>query len=161
MSTPEIGDVRISYNVLYSGTDVTLFGEISGTNIMSYTDEKTDTDLYRMFTGSYDAAVDQMHGEYVMMMWLMRVLGFFMMWIGMTLVLGPISTLLDVLPFLGSVSRFVIGIVTFIVASVLSIVTILISMIFHSLVAVIVAAVIVIAAAVVILRSKGDKIFKK
>lgn len=161
LTSPVVGDVRVSYNVLNSGTDVTLFGKLSGASVMNYTDESTGMNLYRMFVGSYDAAIAQMHGEYVTMMWLMRLLGFVMMWGGMMLVLGPISTLLDVLPAFGSVSRFILGAITFVIALVLSLVTIAVSMLFHSLIAVIIAAVLVLVGAFVFLKKKGPGMMKK
>ena len=37
-----------------------------------------------------------------MLTWILRVVGFFMMFIGLSMVLRPLSVLADVLPFLGS-----------------------------------------------------------
>jgi hypothetical protein len=55
-----------------------------------------------------------------------------MMWFGLMMFFGPINTLLDVIPFLGSAGRFLIGIVMLPVSIVLSTFTILLSVIFHS-----------------------------
>ena len=60
-----------------------------------------------------------------------RVIGFLCMWIGMNLLAGPITTLLDVIPFLGSAGRFVLGAIFFVVAAVLSLLTIAVAMIAH------------------------------
>jgi hypothetical protein len=70
--------------------------------------------------------------------WILRLVGFLLMWVGLSLCFGPITTFLDVLPFLGSASRFVIGLVTFAVALLLSAITIVISMLVHNLLALIV-----------------------
>jgi hypothetical protein len=76
--------------------------------------------------------------------WILRIVGFVLMWIGLSLILGPISAFLDVLPFLGKVGRGLIGVITFVIALVLSLITILISMIFHNTIALILLIIIVI-----------------
>lgn len=137
LSAPEIGDVRISYDVVPSGQNVTVFGSLNGNKISTFRDKDNNT-IYRAFASDASSAVATLHGEYKTALWIWRVVGFFMMWIGLSAVLGPISVFLDLLPFLGNVSRSVISIATFIVSAVLSIITILVSMILHSLIALIV-----------------------
>ena len=61
-----------------------------------------------------------------------------MMWIGMTMVFTPLHALLDVIPFLGSISRNLLGCALFPIALVLSAISILISMLLHSIVAMVV-----------------------
>jgi len=62
----------------------------------------------------------------------MRLIGFLMMWFGLNLFFGPVNALLDIVPFLGSAGRMVIGIATLPIAIVLSLVTIILSIIAHS-----------------------------
>ena len=71
-----------------------------------------------------------------------------MMWIGLKMILAPLSVLLDVLPILVHISRGDVGLVTGLLSIVLTIVTILVSMLLHNIYAVIVAA--LLAAGVVI-----------
>lgn len=137
MTNPKVGDIRVSYSVLKPGFDGTVFGELSGSEVTKFSNEDGDS-LFRVFEGSREAAIATMHGEFVTMGWILRVVGFLMMWIGLTSVLGPIATLLDVLPFLGSTTRFMVGVVTFPVALMLTIVTVIVSMVLHSLVALLV-----------------------
>jgi len=73
------------------------------------------------------------------------------------MLLGPISTFLDVVPFFGSLSRGLIGVVTLIVAIVLSIVTILISMIIHNIIALIATLVVLIGIFLWFWKKKGTK----
>jgi hypothetical protein len=54
------------------------------------------------------------------------------MWIGLMLFFGPINALLDIVPFLGSAGRFLIGIAVFPVALVLSAFTIILAIIAHN-----------------------------
>ena len=70
--------------------------------------------------------------------WILRLVGFLLMWIGLGLCFGPITAFLDVLPFLGSAGRFVISMAALPVALVLSLITILISILAHNLLALIV-----------------------
>ncbi|MBD3360265.1 hypothetical protein GF366_00515 [Candidatus Peregrinibacteria bacterium] len=157
LSRPEIGDMRISYHVLENNKEVTVLGKLDGMKISTYVDEETGESLYRMFTGTKDQAVSQLHGEYKFALWMFRLIGFLMMWIGLSALFGPISVLLDVVPFFGSLSRTIIGAITFVVALVLSGVTILVSMILHNIIALIAAVVLTVVIIFLILRVKGKK----
>jgi hypothetical protein len=145
---PELGDIRVSYGVVGSGFDGTVFGELQGSKIVSYSNEDGDS-LFRVFSGSRAKAITTLHSEFVTMGWVLRIVGFLMMWFGLAGVLGPISTLLDILPFLGSTSRFLVSVITFPIALVLTVVTVIVSMILHSLIALIIVALLLIGAAVV------------
>ena len=157
LNEPQVGDMRITYSVVPNNSDGTVFGKLNGTKIETYLDEKTDESLYRWFSGSSDQAVSTLHGEYTMALWLFRVIGFIMMWVGLSSLFGPISVFLDVVPAFGSLSRSIVGFITFIVALLLSIVTIIISMILHSLVAVIITAILVVGIVMFLMKKKGEK----
>jgi hypothetical protein len=72
-----------------------------------------------------------LHSDYVTMTWVLRAGGFLMMWFGLIFAAGPISVILDFIPFLGSLSEGITGVTSFFVACVLSTVTILVSMLLH------------------------------
>lgn len=150
ISNPQVGDQRISYYVLPQKEIITVFGRLSSGKITTYTDEKNNT-LFRVFLGDRATAISTMKTEYTVMTWILRLVGFLLMWIGLSAMFGPISVVLDFLPFLGSASRAVIGFITFIAALVLSGLTILISMIIHNIIALIIILVIIIIAAIIII----------
>jgi hypothetical protein len=129
---PEIGDIRISYTAYEAGNEVSIFGKLNGNKISPYIGDK-NTKLYRIFEGTADEGRVQMHNEYTGSKWMLRILGFVLMWLGLGLVLGPISATLDFVPVVGSLSRSVIGLVTFIVAGILSTIAIWISMILQNI----------------------------
>jgi len=131
LSNPQIGDTRISFNGIKSGQTVTVFGKLENGKIVPYY-HQGKIKLYRVLLGSRDDAIAQMAKEHKTQIWLFRIIGFLMMWIGLNLIFKPISTILDLVPILGSISGGLIGVVTFIVSLVLSAVTILISMVFHN-----------------------------
>ena len=149
-TVPEVGDLRISYSAVKTNLDVTIFGQLDENKIVNYVDED-DNKLYRIFTGTREEAISTLHTEHVASTWIFRAVGFLMMWIGLGALLGPISTVLDFLPFLGKASRSIIGVITFIIALGLSALTIIISMIVHSLVAMIIIAIAVIIIIVVLI----------
>lgn len=143
LSAPRVGDIRISYRALPSGGKVTAFGKLSGAELVPYL-HKGEKRLYRALAGTRDEAIHQMKQEYKIAGWAGRIIGFLMMWIGLLLMTGPLSTILDVLPFLGKASRFVIGLMTFPIALVLSLITILISLIAHNAIALIIVLALVV-----------------
>lgn len=142
-TAPAIGDLRIGYTVLYPGENGTIFGKLDGANIAPYFDVDNN-ELYRIFSGTRDEALSTMHSEYTMMLWIFRAIGFLMMWVGLAMLFGPVSVLLDFLPIFGQISRALIGAVTFLVSLILSAVTILVSMILHNIVALVVSVVVVV-----------------
>lgn len=143
-ATPMVGDLRISYRTLPAGADMTVFGKLHVRRVVPFLDED-DNRLYHARSGGRDSAIATLHSEHVFMTWILRLGGFLMMWFGLFSLFGPISTFLDILPVLGSLSRGLIGVIAFVVSLVLSIVTIVVSMIVHSLVAVIITLAVVIA----------------
>lgn len=157
LSKPEVGDMRISYSVVKNNAEGTVFGKVEGQKITPYIDEKTGTKVYRFFDGTRDESLATLHEEYNMKLWIFRLIGFFMMWFGLSSLFAPISVLLDVVPAFGSLSRGIIGAITFISAAILSILTIIVSMILHSLLAVIITVVIAAAIILYVLKMKGQK----
>ena len=131
-SNPEIGDTRVSYRVIPSNETMTLFGKLNGDDIGLYTNQTKDVTLFRLFYETPDEAVQIMHSEYTTSTWLLRLAGFLLMWIGLMLVFKPISVVMDILPILGSISQFGLGIISLIVAAVFSLVTIVLSNIVYN-----------------------------
>jgi hypothetical protein len=136
--TPQLGDIRISYSGVAANTRAVAFGKQQGTALIPYLTVKNDR-LYRVFVNTDRAgAIQEMGTEYEVIGWILRLVGFLLMWIGLGLCFAPITAFLDVLPFLGSAGRFVIGLVALPVALVLSVITIVISILAHNILALIV-----------------------
>jgi transmembrane protein TMEM43 len=137
IDNPQLGDIRISYSGVPAGINVTAFGKQQGSALVPYV-TRNDDRLYRVFQTDRDGAIAQMNTEYQVIGWVLRLVGFLLMWIGLSMCFGPINAVLDVLPFLGSASRFLIGIVALPIALVLSIITIVISVLAHNILALII-----------------------
>lgn len=148
--SPQIGELRISYHVLRSGFEGTIFGKLSGSKIDPFFDQNGNN-LYRLFIGTREQGISTLHSEYTTLLWILRLAGFLLMWFGLMALFGPISVLLDFLPIFGAISRSLINVATFLVAFVLTIVTILVSMIAHSLIALIIVLVITVGAIIAFL----------
>lgn len=134
---PQIGDLRIQYLSVPSNTRVTVFGTQQRSMIVPYM-YRGESSFFRALDGDRDQAIGQLQSEHQMITWLLRLAGFMMMWIGMCMVVGPITTFLDILPILGTASGWLFGVITFGIALVFSTITILIAIIAHSLIALIV-----------------------
>lgn len=150
---PNIGDTRISFEAVNAGKKVTLFGKMLGKEIVAYY-HKGKNRLYRALSGTRNEAIIQLKTEHKVMGWILRIVGFAMMWIGLTLIFGPISAVIDVLPLLGKVSRILIGVFTFIVAFVLSIITIIVSMILHNTIVLIILLILIAVLIFLLLKRK-------
>jgi hypothetical protein len=130
LRSPRVGDLRISYNVVPNSINVTLFGKVEGTELVPFAAKGTT--LYRAFTKSREQAIATMNTEYLTMLWLFRMGGFLMMWIGLCACFSPLNTLLDLVPLVGQASQFLVAAVMFVVALTLSAVTILIGVVAHN-----------------------------
>ncbi|MEM7536705.1 MAG: TMEM43 family protein [Chloroflexota bacterium] len=142
LAAPLVGDVRIQYRVIPNNLDVTVFGQQEENRVVAYYEGENRL-LYRVYEGTREEGIATMRSEHVMISWLLRLVGFLMMWFGLSALFGPINTFLDILPALGSVSRFVFNAITFLIALVFSAITIIISIIAHNIIALIVTLVIV------------------
>ncbi len=141
---PQIGDQRVSYSVLQPGFRGTVFGTQNGNSIDSYVDDDGNR-LYRLFDGTRAEGIATLHSEHTLLTWMLRCAGFFLMWFGLMALFGPISTLLDILPMFGTITRGLVGVLTFVVAGVLSSIAILISMFLHSFIAMLIALILAVA----------------
>jgi hypothetical protein len=131
-STAALGDVRVSFRVVRIPSTATIFGVANNGTITKYVAEDGDSFL-RLFASDREGAIKTLSSEFTTMTWVLRLVGFLMMWIGLSLFFGPINALLDILPFLGSAGRFLVGVAIFPIALVLTLVTVLISIIFHNI----------------------------
>ena len=149
-----LGDARISFEALQAPSSATLFGLTSSGAIVPYVAED-ESSFLRLFTVDRESAIKQLSSEFTTLTWVLRVVGFLLMWIGLQMFFGPINTLLDIVPFLGSAGRFLVGAASFPVALALTIATILISVVFHNIYLLI--AVLVILVGLVVWRARSRK----
>jgi len=117
-STPQIGDVKITYTYAPAG-EYTFAGKQSGKSIMSYTTENGKDFL---FVRSGKVSAKKIFKEELeanaMMTWILRAVGLLLMFIGFSMMMGLLATLAKVIPMLGSL----VGGMTSIIAGVLTLI---------------------------------------
>jgi len=122
-SNPAIGDVRISFSEVKSGT-YSLVAQQKGDSFQAYP-MNNDTILdIESGTKSKDEMFGKMESDNNMMTWILRLVGFVLMWIGLAALAGPFTVFLDVIPFLGDLAGLGVGLFAFFIAAILSLTTI-------------------------------------
>jgi hypothetical protein len=142
---PEIGDIRVRYSVLSPMDEVTVFGRAADEKLGPHHGE-AEKKLYRVFKGTKEDAMSALQGEYRAAGWFGRIGVFILMWIGLMMILSPISTSLEIVPFLSDIGKGALTFIAFVIALVLTIVATFVFAILHNTVGLII--VIVIAGAI-------------
>ncbi len=121
---PEIGDIRIKFEVVKPATVSVIGRQVAGT--FEPWRSQSGEDFLRLEYGAQSAQgmVAQMESENTIRTWLFRLGGFLLMAIGLGMIFNPLAVLADVLPFLGDLLRMGIGLFAAVVAAFLSLVTI-------------------------------------
>lgn len=121
---PRVGDVTVEFRQVRP-TTVSLLARQSGDTFQPYQTRAGDT-INRLQAGTATAGemFQAAEAENSLTTWLLRLVGFVLMAVGVGLVLGPLAVLSDVVPFVGDIVRFGTGFVALGVALPLSLVTI-------------------------------------
>lgn len=130
LSSPQIGDLRVRFSLVPS-QEASLIAEVAGEGFKAW-QSPAGTEVYLVESGRHPAAelVEHAQSSNSMIGWLLRGLGFILLWVAFSMMLAPLSTLVSVLPPLGRLVGTFTGIVAFITAAVLASVTIVLSWIF-------------------------------
>ena len=115
---PKLGDKRINYTAQPSGVEYTFAGGVSGKSIVPY--ESGNETKLAAGTGSFDALIQALKSEDKMKGILFFFGGFILMAIGLNGMVGPLTTLLEFIPFLGELGAGAIRVVLTIIALVIS-----------------------------------------
>jgi hypothetical protein len=154
---PVVGDVRIRYQAITPGTTVTVFGMLRDGAIVPWVDNRGNQ-FYRGFLGGREAAIGKLHQEYTTMLWVFRVVGFLLMWIGLLLVMGPVNLLLDFVPVLGTIAGGLWAGLTFALSVLLTLVTVaLANLLYNPIVAALVSLIVLGIVFGVVARSRAPR----
>jgi len=110
-SSPAVGDVRVSYSQWPSGP-LSVVARQTKSTFEPYPAKTGEVLLAQVGTFSAEAMFKQAEEENAMITWIIRGVGFVVIWIGIGMILSPLATIADVVPFIGSI----IGTGTFIAA---------------------------------------------
>jgi len=119
-ANPEIGDEKISFTVLHPGK-VSIVAAQTKHSFAPYTTQN-GREIELVEAGSVSAPQMFAHAQAAnrTLTWILRAAGFGAMFFGGLLLLGPISALAHILPFLGSLVEMGFAIVAFFISAILS-----------------------------------------
>jgi hypothetical protein len=153
LDAPQLGDVRISYKALPAGKPLTVFGAQRGGQIAAYSTAKGDR-LYRGLEGDRAAAIHQLQVEDTITDWIIRIATLIMMWVGLSLLLGPLNAAFGLLPFIRQAGGCLIGLITLAVAFPIWAAMVLIAIVAHNIWLMIAVALLIMGGAFVFLRRR-------
>ena len=130
-SQTRIGDMRVKFRVVYPH-DVSIIAKQQGDTFIDYT-AKNGKKLNYLEEGVQDAAAmfETARKNNAIITWLIRIGGFLLMFIGLSMVFKPLSVLADVLPILGDIVEMGMGLVAGLIALICALVTIAIAWLFY------------------------------
>lgn len=129
-SSPQIGDVRIHFHVVRPAA-ASVVGVQTGSTFAPYQAEAGDTVLL-VEEGTHGAAemFQSAQKANAVMTWILRAVGWLLMFLGLAMVFKPISVFADVVPLFGTMLGAGLGIFAFLISAALSTLTIAISWLF-------------------------------
>jgi hypothetical protein len=130
-SSPDIGDLKISYSKVMPA-QVSVMARQAGSTLAGYQTKAGDV-LEMLAAGTVGAAqmFAQAEAENAMLTWILRLVGFIMMFAGLMMVFKPIAVLGDVVPFIGTILSVGLGLAAFVVSLPLSLLTIALAWLFY------------------------------
>ena len=130
-SSPQVGDVRLSFAQVPPGT-VSVVAQQTGSSLAAYqTKAGRAIQMLQMGVHPADAMFKSAMQSNRMMTWLLRLLGFFLIFVGLKAFLGPLVALGDVVPFIGNLIGGGTSLVAFLGAAVISLVVIALAWLAH------------------------------
>ena len=124
-ASPKIGDEKLTLTMVRP-TDVSFIAVQSGDTIVPYVAKDGVTTKFLQSDGlrSPEEMVASAKKANTTFRFILRILGFFLMRFGLRVLVKPLGVIADVLPFLGSIVRFLTGAVLSVVSAVLTLATI-------------------------------------
>ena len=124
---PIVGNIRISFKK-NNYKEVSVLGKQSGDTITEYTTKK-NTNILRLAEGETNGTglINNIESANNMTKWLSRICGTILIIIAVGSILGPITTLIGYIPFLGKIVNSMIGVVSFLIGLSISLVIIAIA----------------------------------
>ena len=129
--SPQVGDLRVSFAKVMPTEVSVVSKQVQGSFEPYVSKVGGNLELLEAGVHSAEAMFAAAEASNRMMTWILRLVGFVVMFIGLGLILRPLRVVADVLPLAGSVVGMGIGFVSFIVAAIVSLVVIAAAWIFY------------------------------
>jgi hypothetical protein len=130
-ANPEIGDEKISFTVLRPGTISVVAAQTRQSFAPYVTTNEREIELVEAGNVSAPQMFAHAHAANRALTWILRAVGFGAMFFAGMLVLGPISAMARILPFLGSLVEIGFAIVSFLLSAIVSLLVIGTAWIFY------------------------------
>lgn len=112
-NAPHVGDVRVTFTQT-PPADVSIVAKVVGSTFDKFTASNGYTfSRLDMGTVSAETMFEGAKTENTVMAWILRVVGIFLVIVGLRMILAPLSVIADVIPLLGSIVGAGAGIVAF------------------------------------------------
>lgn len=129
--SPEVGDVRVKHEVALPG-DVSVIAKQAGDRLEPFKADAGGTiEMLETGTKSSEAMFQAAHQSNKVMTWVLRGVGFLVMFAGFGMVFKPLSVLADVVPLFGNIVGAGTGIIAFLLTVVISFFVISVAWIFY------------------------------
>ena len=131
-SSPVIGDMRISFSAVPPGI-VSLIAAQKGNSFERWTSPKTERAIHKIMHGVHtrEAVIQRLVTEAKIMLWIFRVVGFVVMFVGLLILTKPLSMVANWIPIIGDFLQSGIALIAFLIAAILSLLTIVVAWIAH------------------------------
>jgi hypothetical protein len=129
-ATPAVGDIKIEYQVVNPG-QLSLIAKQAGNSFDTYVTKNGTKCLY-VKAGAHSAPemIADAEESNSMITWVLRLVGWVLMCIGFSLLLGPIAAVANIIPFLGDLVEMGTGLFGCATGTVLSLICIAVGWIF-------------------------------
>lgn len=129
-ATPVVGDIRIKHTFVPEQDASVVAVQKNG----SFIDYRAKNDTVFLIDSGIKTAETMFadaHKANSMMTWILRLIGFVVMFVGFKMIFAPLEVLADVLPFLGNLVGYGTGFIAFLLAAGLSLLTIGVAWVFY------------------------------
>lgn len=128
---PSVGDLRVSFSLVPPGP-ISVVAQQTGNTFKSYATKTGGTlDLLTRGTETAEEMFTAAHEANKIMTWGIRVVGFFLMMSGFSMILKPLAVFASILPFLGRIVETGTNVIAFLLAGILWTVVVAIAWIFY------------------------------
>ncbi len=142
---PQIGDLKISYRAV-NPSIISLISQQNGNSFTPFiTSKGKSLEFLELGNKTSEQMFATAHSNNKAMLWIVRLVGFLMVMISIRIILKPFEIMGDVVPFIGGIIGFGIGIIAFLAAFPISLGTIAVAWLFYRPIFAVILFIIVVA----------------
>ena len=152
LAAPVVGDIKVTFKII-AQQDISICSVQTGESFKPYKAKNGKSiDLLSSGIKTADEMFESAQKGNVFLTWLIRIIGFILMYAGISTILAPFAVMADVLPFLGSLVRTGTSAISFLISLPISLLIIALAWIFYRPLLGITLLVIVVVCAVLIIK---------